>query len=184
MALDTTSQMTRRALVGGTLGAIGAAIVGALAKPLRVEASSTSLSYTNNENSSDVVFAQSVTQNGFASSGAGTAFHGTSDSGIGVLGASNSHIGVYGAGSGTAGVYGQSSVAKGVIGYSISSTGVQGESGATRGGVFIGPKAQVRLTPSTTLTTHPASGLAGDLFVDKNKHLWFCRGGSTWVRLD
>jgi hypothetical protein len=42
--------------------------------------------------------------------------------------------------------------------------------------------AQLRLQPST-LATHPASGAAGDLVVDVNKRLWFCKGGTVWVQL-
>ena len=60
--------------------------------------------------------------------------------------------------------------------------GVHGQSAGGRGGRFRGPKAQIRLDPASA-STHPASGSAGDLFVDKSKRLWFCRGGSKWVRL-
>jgi hypothetical protein len=38
------------------------------------------------------------------------------------------------------------------------------------------------LIPTTT-ATHPASGLAGDLYVDNAKRLWFCKGGNTWVQV-
>jgi hypothetical protein len=48
--------------------------------------------------------------------------------------------------------------------------------------VFKGGKAQLRLVPSTA-TTHPASGTLGDLFLDKNTRLWFCKGGSTWKQI-
>jgi hypothetical protein len=61
--------------------------------------------------------------------------------------------------------------------------GVYGESALGRGGLFVGKKAQIRLAPSTA-TTHPSSGSAGDIFVDASKRVWFCKGGSTWVRLD
>jgi hypothetical protein len=60
--------------------------------------------------------------------------------------------------------------------------GVQGESVNGRGGLFTGKVAQVRLLPSTA-ATHPASGLAGDLFVDASARLWFCKGGTTWKQL-
>ena len=46
---------------------------------------------------------------------------------------------------------------------------------------FVGKKAQVNLQPSAA-ATHPASGQAGDLFVDKNHRLWFCKG-ATWKQL-
>ncbi len=58
---------------------------------------------------------------------------------------------------------------------------VQGTATGTgsRGGVFTGVAAQVQLTPGTG-TTHPTSGKAGDLYVDKALRLWFCTAtGST-----
>jgi hypothetical protein len=60
--------------------------------------------------------------------------------------------------------------------------GVRGESTTGRGGVFKGNVAQLRLFPSTA-TTHPTSGALGDLFLDKNKRLWFCKGGTAWKQL-
>lgn len=50
-----------------------------------------------------------------------------------------------------------------------------------RGASFEGDAAQVQLTPATT--THPKSGRRGDLFVDKDGKLWFCKGGTTWRQL-
>lgn len=63
-----------------------------------------------------------------------------------------------------------------------SSVGVRGSSGTGRGGLFRGKQAQLRLAPSTA-NTHPASGAAGDLFVDKSHRLWFCKGGTSWKQL-
>ncbi len=40
--------------------------------------------------------------------------------------------------------------------------------------------AHLWLVPAAT-ASHPASGNAGDLFVDKSKRLWFCKGGASWV---
>lgn len=58
-----------------------------------------------------------------------------------------------------------------------------GNGGSTaRGAVLISNVAQLRLQPST-LATRPASGQAGDLFVDASKRLWFCKGGTAWVQL-
>jgi hypothetical protein len=51
-----------------------------------------------------------------------------------------------------------------------------------RGGEFIGQKAQIRLQPSGV--THPATGKAGDIFLDGKKRLWLCKGKTNWVRLD
>jgi hypothetical protein len=61
-------------------------------------------------------------------------------------------------------------------------TGVFGKAAGGRGVVASGGKAQLRLVPSAA-TTHPTSGALGDLFLDKNKRLWFCKGGATWVKL-
>ena len=57
------------------------------------------------------------------------------------------------------------------------------ESTQGRGGVFKGGKAAVQLTPSTTASSHPSKGQAGDLFVDKTNRLWFCKGGKSWHQL-
>ncbi len=79
-----------------------------------------------------------------------------------------------------------SSSAAVVVGSNTSSgAGVQGSSTSGRGGVFSGGLAQVNLTPGTG-STHPATGHAGDLYVDKTGRLWFCaKTGSTsgWKEL-
>jgi hypothetical protein len=95
----------------------------------------------------------------------GNGVSGESDSGAGVLGT---------AGSGT-GVYGYANLG-------IKAVGVSGKSPTGRGGQFSGGKAQLRLVPSTA-TTHPSRGSLGDLFLDKNKRLWFCKGGTTWHQI-
>jgi hypothetical protein len=123
--------------------------------------------------------------------------------GVGVTGVSGTsalptiygNIGVHGYSVGR-GVFGQSGptgtgvhgnavggkVAIGVRGSSDSGTGVRGESTTGRAGVFQSNVAQLKLTPST-LTTHPAKGQRGDLFVDTSGRLWFCKGGTTWKQL-
>jgi gas vesicle protein len=50
-----------------------------------------------------------------------------------------------------------------------------------RGGAFAGSAAAIQLAPHSG--SHLNSGTRGDLFVDHNTHLWFCRGGTTWVKL-
>jgi hypothetical protein len=50
------------------------------------------------------------------------------------------------------------------------------------GGRFAGKVAPINLVPSA-LASHPATGSAGDLFVDRSKRLWFCKGGSSWHQL-
>ncbi len=128
--------------------------------------------------------------------------------GIGVLGNSDTYravVGVTSAATGrTVGVMGESfSTAgtgvrgwaagggTGVFGYSGSSfpsgdppanVAVYGRSADGRGGVFNGKAAPIRLIASTA-ASHPASGMLGDLFLDANKRLWFCKGGTTWQQL-
>jgi len=97
------------------------------------------------------------------------AIHAASDKGSGVAGSSTSGKGVTGA----------SNSNTGVAGSSVSGIGVSGN--GKRGGVFSGAVAAIQLPPHAG--SHPTSGLKGDLFVDHNTNLWFCRGGTTWAKL-
>ena len=97
-------------------------------------------------------------------------------------------VGVYGQSlnaAGSAGVLGDGSL-KGVwarhTGTNAAGAAVYGESAAGRGASFGGKRAQLRLRPSSA-TTHPASGQAGDFFVDSAARLWFCKGGTVWRQL-
>lgn len=74
------------------------------------------------------------------------------------------------------------STGAGVLGEGAKGPGVVGSSLLGRGGVFSGGRAQLQLQPSAA-NSHPRSGRSGDLFVDKSHRLWFCKGGSTWMRL-
>jgi hypothetical protein len=140
----------------------------------------------------------------------GTAIQGTSTAGAGVHGESGSHVGVEGVANtgigvrGTANGAGWTSVValKESPGTALAAlivdpgsgssaveastqgggAGIFAESSKGRGGRFRGNKAQIRLDPSAS-PNHPRSGAAGDLFVDASKRLWFCRGGTSWVRL-
>jgi hypothetical protein len=121
----------------------------------------------------------------------------TSNGGIGVYGSGGSGTGVVGSGtatgvkgSSTSGYGGQftSSTNYGVRGSSIKSIGIRASGGTDgiyatgtngRGAQLGGGAAQLKLRPSSA-ATHPASGQAGDFFVDSSKRLWFCKGGSTW----
>jgi hypothetical protein len=96
------------------------------------------------------------------------------DLGVTATSSDPSGIGVQGIALGSGG--------RGVVGSSSAGTGVQGTSSSGRGGIFTGGPAAIQLTPSTA-STHPASGQAGDLFVDAGHNLWFCKGGSIWVKL-
>jgi len=142
--------------------------------------------------------------NGQSTSGDGVS--GSSVSGNGISGSSTSASGVYGSSAATdqAAILGQSyGASTGIQGYSgphnpptppaktgvygyanqgATAVGVSGKSPTGRGGQFSGGKAQLRLVPSTA-TTHPSRGSLGDLFLDKNKRLWFCKGGTTWHQI-
>ena len=75
------------------------------------------------------------------------------------------------------------SAANAVKGVTVGSgAGVEGSSRLGAGGVFTGKTAQIQLVPSMG-AGRPASGAAGQLFVDKLNHLWFCRGGTDWQQL-
>ena len=97
------------------------------------------------------------------SEGPSTGIHG--QSGGATRSKSPLHTGVYGSATGDA-----------------SAVGVHGSAAAGRGGLFSGGVAQLNLVPSSA-ATHPASGQAGDLFLDKSSRLWLCKGGTGWVKL-
>ena len=157
----------------------------------------------------DAVYGETIDGTGVSgqSSGAGVAVSGVSQSSYGVYGQSRSltgisglcipGIGVEGAGGdiGTVGASvsgpnsGQGTGILGISGFSTlparstrTDIGVMGVSAHGRGGVFTGPVAQVRLTPSTAVT-HPTSGARGDFFLDRSGRLWFCKGGTSWKQL-
>ena len=99
--------------------------------------------------------------------------------------ATNGYAAIYGITNGTGpAVFGEGlSAGNGTSGVARGTgSGVYGQSDNGRGGRFNGKKAQLKLDPSTA-TTHPSSGDAGDIFLDKSKRLWLCKGGSTWVQI-
>ncbi len=63
-----------------------------------------------------------------------------------------------------------------------SGPGLEALSAKGVGATFAGKTAQVELVPSSD-SSHPASGSAGQLFVDSGRRLWFCRGGNDWQQL-
>jgi hypothetical protein len=63
-----------------------------------------------------------------------------------------------------------------------SGPGLSAASAKGVGASFTGKTAQVQLVPSSS-SSHPASGDAGQLFVDRTKRLWFCRGGRDWHQI-
>lgn len=161
MAIDAMKPLSRRALITGAIGAVGATAASAIGTPMRVSAAADRVRYLNDEDNDHVLVAESAL--------AGHGVRGISFDSVGVMGLSEHDTGVVG------------SAQTGVHGLGVQA-GVRGESNDGRGGVFLGGKAQVRLAPGGR-DNHPSTGSAGDLYVDKRKRLWFCRGGSSWVRL-
>jgi hypothetical protein len=145
-------------------------------------------------NSSD---SHAVAVKGYCYSGSGVYGQSASSAGYGVFGANNSTgAGVYGVSYSGPGVSGHSSRAVGVAGVSDQAAGVSGSSLGTGAGVIASSKrgrgvvasgalAQLQLKPSSS-ASHPVSGKAGDLFVDRSARLWYCsRSGkhAEWLRL-
>ena len=112
-----------------------------------------------------------------AGSGSGTAtgVSGTSGSGTGVSGFSGTGVAVEGT------IANTSSSANAVSG-NTAGTGAGIRGTGTRGGDFTGKAAAIRLRPAS-VSTHPASGKTGDLFVTSAGSLFYCKGGTTWVQL-
>ena len=112
--------------------------------------------------------------------GSGTAggVSGSSGSGAGVAGESNTGVAVQGTitntSSGAYAVYGTTAGSGAAIRGYGSGTGA-------RGGDFTGNVAGIRIRPASG--PHPASGKIGDFFVDSKNDLFFCKGGTTWVKL-
>jgi len=89
------------------------------------------------------------------------------------------------ASNGTGGTVGLALAASGGNGadaiHASSDKGIGVAGSGKRGGVFAGAAAAIQLKPHSG--THPVKGSKGDLFVDHNAHLFFCRGGTNWVQL-
>jgi hypothetical protein len=189
MAMEVSSRLTRRALLGGTLGALGAAFAAGVARPLGVAATADDIRYLNDEDNETVL--EAVSDGTGLETGAGTAISGRSVGGPGVTGSSVTNIGVFGESLERPGVTGFSTQGSGVLGTSTTGTGVVGGSEAGRGAEFSGQDAQLRLVPARRLPSgmvtgrlqRPERGLRGDFFCDGSGRLWFCRGGTRWVRL-
>ena len=103
--------------------------------------------------------------------GSGWGVYGSVSSGIGVRADGGTGTGVNGIGA-----TGVSATGSGKTGVGVSAS-ASGRGG--RGGVFAGTAAQVQLSPGAK-STHPTSGVRGDLYADSAGRLWFCKtSGST-----
>jgi hypothetical protein len=134
---------SRRALLAGALGGLGALAAGAIGRvnPVRAgtdgdvvlgtgNAATTTTSITNSTNDNDVLSG--------ISTGLGNGVSGSSHSNSGVRGTSYSFPGVYGASTLSNGVYGTSTSEQGVSGFSSSSNGVYGVSDSTSQAATVG----------------------------------------------
>ena len=134
-----TKSASRRALLAGALGGIGAVAAGAMAKvsPVRAEGeaivvggeytTATSRTFLQNSANSNVVLEARSSSNGVG-------VIGSSSSNAGVFGSSASHIGVHGASGSNRGVYGSSSSGTGVEGGSYASDQAAVRGSAEAGG--------------------------------------------------
>jgi hypothetical protein len=139
---------SRRALLAGVAGGIGALAASAIGRPDPAAA----ISYVVLEGDNTSSAATTITNNTttaavFAGiSTSGTGLWGSSGSGKGIYGFSNSSIGIHGYSNSATGVFGESGTNKGVYGSSVSYIGVYGDCGSGWG-VF----------GSSDATDHPAT---------------------------
>ena len=135
----------------------------------------------NSSSSKSAVSLLSIVNNGYAVAGetsTGTGVGGYSASGTGTRGQSEKGVGVHGVTKAKdhSAIQGENSGA---------GMGVHGTSVSGRGGVFAGGAAAVQIVPSKS-NTHPRTGQVGDLMLDAQHRLWFCkRGGNpaVWKQL-
>jgi len=143
-----TPSTSRRALLAGALGGIGAAVAGTVAKvsPVRAEGEAmvvggdyndaTTATILGNQSTAATVFLGQSTAGGigvYGYSNTNNGVKGESVSSVGVRGISSSSIGVQGNSTGSTGVRGESVSASGVRGVSSSSFGVDGSSSGNAG---------------------------------------------------
>jgi hypothetical protein len=113
----------------------------------------------------------------FGASTSGTGVRAFSGSGTGLDASSSSGTAVKAASTGSAGTGVFSSGSHGVVAVGTGSTGIgiQAQSASNYGGTFSGGAAPILLIPATTVGA-PTTGRhqVGELFVDKNGHLFYC----------
>src|SRR5262245_47018343 len=106
MAIDPTALRSRRALLAGALGGLGAIVAGALGRPLRVEADGETVvignSYTGITKVTSIQGTSSILE---CHTTVGDAVVGSSDSGRGIRGYTNTGKAVSGLAFGEQGVY-------------------------------------------------------------------------------
>jgi len=165
--------------MGGALGAIGAALVGTLAKAERVLAAGSDdqvALYTGGQYN-DVTYT-TLLQNQQTS--ATLLSLRSTLSGTGVLGGTAGGIGVQGTATTGVGAEGSSASGTGVQGTSGAGDGVHGDSTSGYGGLFSGGRSQLRLVPKAT-AGKPTSGthVKGEIYLDSKGAVFICVAGGT-----
>jgi hypothetical protein len=163
---------TRRSLLAAGLGAVAAAIAGALGRPAATSATNgdilhagtitdavSSTGLINDTDDHDVFVA--VSNDRGPNTGGGAGFSGKSSRGNGVEGASATGAGVYGSSSKGPGVSGISTTGRGVLGASFENYGVVGHSDADRRAGVLGEASQ--LTSSGVVGVHIGRETSGTL---------------------
>ena len=213
MAIDLSTPRSRRSLMTGGLAALGALVLGGIARPAAVSAhdpddiqlggatiqDETNGTWIRNQTPNGAGLTVQASDNGYglsaSSSGSGLGVQGWSAKGIGVNGVSNA--------GGSSGVLGQSKGGTGVLGVSgggpapasHAKTGVFGV--ANQDAVAVGVLGQSTTgrggvfkgklaqlrLPPSSAASHPHAGQPGDVFVDSSYRLWFCKGGAAWTQL-
>jgi hypothetical protein len=192
--MDATELRSRRMLLTAGIGALAGIAASVVGRPIPVRASTDDpLVLGHTDNSADhgtglnvgggagVGVGLQVDTGGLyaikgQSGGAGSiAVSGFTPDGTGTSGGSMTGKGVHGV------VF---TSGHGVVGVAQAGTGagLRGIAPSGRGAMVSGGLAQLRLVPSSR-STHPHSGQAGDLFLDKSKRLWFCKGGTSWTQV-
>jgi hypothetical protein len=178
--MESETRTTRRAMLLGAAGALGAFVAEMMGRPPAVQAGSgesivvggyynaefpTTINNPTNGNSTWI----GLSQHG------GSGFHGSSSSGSGVKGVSYSGYGVDGLSTLGAG------------GHFEGGPGVAGISPSGYGGFFNGGTAQLRLLPKATAGKPTTGGhLKGEIYMDSKGAIFVCTVNGTpgtWKRL-
>jgi hypothetical protein len=140
-----TKSPSRRALLAGALGGLGAWAASAIGRPNEVHATNGDPVLVGNDHygtaTTSIYWASGETIRGntlagvgvYGNASSGVGVHGNATSGVGVEGHSDDSFGVHGESSAGTGVYGNSDSGTGVWGVSDSSAGVAGTSNSNNG---------------------------------------------------
>ena len=138
MAIDATARSSRRALLLGASGAVGALTMHTLGRPIAVEATHGDVHLGSTNTATETTWIQTTNRTAIAGhSDAVHGVHGSSGSGNGLNGDSQTGHGVYGSSNASTGVYGQSGAASGAAVFGNALTGGAGVFGHSGDGINI-----------------------------------------------